>query len=127
MTRYTRPPFQTDKPLFCKVPLRARGRVYEAGAQFKWQEMKIDPKRVRIMYTNGDFYHSDELEEKLEPTIGDGLEEMNLETLHKLVEKINEKVNSLKDPKIRTCKKSNIKMKQVGLIRSWRIYHGEVE
>jgi len=127
MTRYTRPPFQFDKPLFCKVPLRARGRVWEAGAQFKWKEMKIDARKVQIMYTDGQFYHSDELEEKLAPAIGDGLDELNIEALHKLVDQINAKVKLLANDKIRFCKKSNIKDKQAGLIRSWRLYHGEHE
>ena len=127
MTRYTRPPFQFDKPLFCKTLQRIRGKIYEAGAQFKWKEMRVDTRKVQIMYTNGQFYHSDELEETLAPSIGDGLDELNIESLHKLVEKINEKVKSLNDPKVKFCKKSMIKDKQAGLIRSWRLWHGENE
>lgn len=127
MTRYTRPPFQFDRPVFCKIPQRARGRVFEVGSQFKWKELRVDDKVVQTMYVNGQLYHSDELEETLAPSIGDGLEELNIESLRKQVDKINEKVKSLADPKIPTCKISNIKAKQIGLLRGWRTAYGEYE
>ena len=127
MTRYTRPPFQFDKPLFCKVPITHRGKTYGAGAHFKWKEMREDAKRVHRMYCQGYFYHSDEEEEKLESTVGDGLDEMTIDNLHKIVTAINAKVKALDNDKIRTCRQSNIKAKQIGHIRSWRLDHGDVE
>lgn len=127
MTRYIKPPFQMDRPLFCKTHQTAMGRTYEPGSLFDWKKLKIDPKVIQIMYVNDQFYHSDELEETLAPTVGDGLDELNIESLHKIVDRINTKVKSLDDDKIRPCKKSNIKVKQAALIRSWRLYHGEHE
>lgn len=127
MTRYVRTPFQFDKPAFVKTPFRARGRLWEAGSPFKWKEMRLDPKKVMILYNQGFLYHSDELEEKTKPVIGDGLDELNLESLHAVVDSINEKVAALGDSKVARCKKSNLKDKQVGLIRNWRIAHGEHE
>jgi hypothetical protein len=79
------------------------------------------------MYVNGQFYHSDDLEETLAPVVGDGLADLNIESLHKIVDKINEKVKALDNKKVEPCKRSNIKDKQAGLIRSWRIRYGEYE
>jgi hypothetical protein len=91
--------------------------------------MKMTPKKIGIMYNQGYFYHSDELEEELEPTVGDGLEQQNLEALHKIVDKINEglKIPISEGKKVQTCRKSNIKDKQIGHIRSWRISYGKFE
>lgn len=127
MARYTRPPFQLDKPLFCKIPQRAAGRLFPAGAHFDWKRLRLGPNKIRTMYVDGQFYHSEELEETLAPVVGDGLEELNIESLRKIVDKINEKVKATGNDKIRTCKISNIKDKQIGHIRSWRLYHGEIE
>lgn len=127
MSRYVKPPFQFDKPLFCKVPFQHRGQTYEAGQQFKWQNMGLEATRLIILYNQGDFYHSDELEEELEPTVGDGLDELNLENLHKLKDKINDKVKALANDKVKPCRQSNIKFKQIAYIRNWRSEYGEHE
>lgn len=127
MPRYTRPPFQIDKPLFCKIPQRARGRVFQPGDLFDWKKLRLDQHDIQIMYVNGQFYHSDDLEETLAPTIGDGLDELNIESLRKQVDKINEKVKALDNPKVPFCKISNIKNKQIGHLRGWRTAYGEYE
>ena len=123
-------PFQLDKPVFVKVPFRANTREYKQGDQFKWQGMKLDWERVHTMYEQGYLFHDDELEAAAQ-VIGDGLPERNLDELHNLVDAINVKVKAntktQKEYGEKACKKSQIKDKQIGLIRSWRGRFGKYE
>ena len=128
MARYTRLPFQVDKPIFCKIPIPALGRVWGVDSHFKWQEMRMPMQRIARMYVQGNFYHSDELEEKISPVIGDGLEEMNRDALHALVDSINKMLKETNDDRFKNfVRKSNIKDKQIGLLRSWRRNFGHLE
>jgi len=132
MTRYVKPPFQFDRPLYCKQPQQFRGRTYQAGAVFKWKEMSVDPKIVQVMYVNDQFYHSDEKDLERKPkVVGDGLEELDIESLNALVNTINAKVaeatKNEADYLKKKCKFSRLKDKQIGLIRFWRTQYGNME
>lgn len=130
--RHIRDPFQLDRPVFCKVPIQTRGKTLQPGTIFKWKETQIDPHRVRVMYQQGLLYHDDDLAAANdEKAIGDGLEELDIESLHALVDKINEKVKAQvkteKDYITKKCAMSKIRDKQIGLIRRWRLTYGRFE
>lgn len=132
-TRHIAIPFQIDRPVFCKWDgLAFRGKTYKAGQIVKWQEMQLPMERIQIMYNQGMLYHSDDLEEQQEERIiGDGLDLLEIESLHALVNKINVKVKeSAKNEKeyiTKKCAFSKIKDKQIGLIRRWRLTYGHLE
>lgn len=132
MARHMQIPFQFDKPVFVKIPFQSRGRVWSIDQHFKWKEMNIDRHRVRVLFQQGYLYHDDDMEEAVNQTkIGDGLNELDIESLHALVDKINEKVKaSVKNEtewKRKKCPSSKIKDKQIGLIRRWRNLYGQIE
>lgn len=129
MSRHSVTPFQYHIPVFVKTPLQARGRIWEVGTQFKWAEMGMDPKRIAIMYKQGFLYHDDDLAAAADTTqIGDGLADLDLESLHAIAKGINDKVKAkAKTPaelQKAKCKVSQIKDKQIGIIRTWRRNYG---
>lgn len=75
------------------------------------------------------FHHNDE--RTVETKVGDGLDMMTKEELHALVDSLNAKVkkntNSLNDYNKYKVKRSQIRDKQMGLIRSWRRHYGKFE
>lgn len=85
--------------------------------------------RVMQLYNQGFVFHDDE--KTIELKVGDGLDEFSVEQLNVLVDNINVKVKKYaqnqKEYQIKKCKKSKIKSKQMGLIRSWRRQYGEIE
>lgn len=127
MTRHI--PLQFDKPLFVKVPLRAARRDYSKGDELKWKELNLDESRIQVLYTQGFLYHNDDLE--IERKVGDGLEALTIEELSSLVDRINKGLEAKSQSKSyyesKKCKKSKIKSKQIGLIRSWRRNYGDLE
>jgi hypothetical protein len=130
MARHSAIPFQFDRPVFVKVPIQARGRVWEVDSIFKWKDMQMDSHRIMTMYNQGFLYHDDELEASVDNTkIGDGLEELDLESLHEMVNKYNalvkEKAKTGKEIERKNCKKSTIKARQIGIIRTWRHIFGK--
>lgn len=130
--RHIRDPFQIDWPVFCKVPIHTRGKTLQPGQPFKWKEMQIELRRVRTMYQQGLLYHDADLAAAHDDTqVGDGLENLELESLHALVDKINEKVKAQvkteKQWQQKKCPKSQIVDKQRGLIRRWRLTYGKME
>jgi hypothetical protein len=133
MTRHMAIPFQIDRPVFCKWDgLSFRGKTYKVGQILKWQEMQLPQDRIQIMYNQGMLYHDAELEaQQEERIIGDGLDLLDIESLHALVKKINDKVKlvakSEDDFAKKKCAMSKIKDKQVGLIRRWRTVYGHLE
>jgi hypothetical protein len=133
MARHKRLPFQLDKPVFVKVPLRERGRLWPVGQVFKWKEMRMDQDKIMRMYNQGFLYHDEDKEEELfaSKTVGDGLNDLDIESLHKLVEDINkvvaDKVKNAGEFQKKKCPISKIKDKQVGLIRRWRMTYGNLE
>ena len=129
MARHSAIPFQFDRPVFVKTPIQARGRIWEVDSIFKWKEMQLDAHRIVTMYNQGFLYHDDELEASVDNTrIGDGLDELDLESLHNLVKNINikvkEKARNEKEYQQKKCKVSAIKARQVGIIRNWRHTYG---
>lgn len=132
MARHMQIPFQFDKPVFVKIPFQSRGRVWSIDQHFKWKEMNIDRHRVRVLFQQGYLYHDDDMEEAVnQAKIGDGLNELDIESLHALVDKINEKVKAAVKTdyewKRKKCPSSKIKDKQIGLIRRWRNLYGQIE
>lgn len=122
-------PFQYDRPVFVKIPFDAQGRKWQLQEHFPWKELSVDQGKAQVLYNNGFLYHNPELESKAK--VGDGLDELDVESLSKLVDSINSKVkaktNSQADYDRKKCKKSKILDKQRGLIRSWRRTHGQLE
>jgi len=129
MSRHNVAPFQINSPVFVRIPFQSRGRIWERGKHFKWSEMGMDEKRIRIMYNQGFLFHDNDLAENIdENTLGDGLNDLDLDSLHAIVKQINEKVKAKakteKEFLRSKCKISKIKDKQVGIIRSWRRTYG---
>ena len=122
-------PFQYDRPVFVKIPFDSKGRTWGLQTHFPWKELSVDKTKAELLYNRGFLYHNSELESKAK--VGDGLEELDVEGLSKLVDSINSKVkaktNSQADYDRKKCKKSKILDKQRGLIRSWRRTHGQLE
>lgn len=122
-------PFQLDRPVFFRIPTFAGGRQYEAGDEFKWKELGVDSTKVQILYRERVIHHNTELE--VQRKVGDGLEELDVDGLHAVVDNINNKVklktSSQADFERKKCKKSKIADKQRGLIRSWRRINGHLE
>ena len=122
-------PFQLDRPVFVKYPFQSWGRVLQKGDEFKWKEIGVTEEKALILYKQGFIYHNSEFEVELK--VGDGLEQLDVDGLHGLVDNINVKVKSKtkSDTEFqkKKCKKSKIVDKQRGLIRSWRRNYGHME
>lgn len=122
-------PFQFDRPVFVRIPFKSSGRVLEKGSEFKWKERGVDERKVLILYRQGYLHHNSERETEIK--VGDGLEAMNMDELHALVNEINEKVKKKTKNEAeflkKKCKMSRILDKQRGLIRSWRYLYGQYE
>ena len=129
MTRY--PHLQENIPVFVRTqkPIICSGQTYKQDKEFPWLTLGISVEKARILYDDGQLYHSEELEN--ENMIGDGLDPLSEDALHTLVDSINVKVKAQtpNDAQYQTkkCKKSQIKSKQIGLIRSWRRNFGHFE
>lgn len=124
MTRPLNSPFQLDLPVYVKFPFSNGSKHMEVGKEWNWKAEGVDYVTVMSLY------NSDYLLQKDEPIIrvGDGLDELEIETLHDIVDRINAKVaTSGKDAANKRCQKSTVKQKQVGLIRGWRVNYGELE
>jgi hypothetical protein len=129
MIRQEKMPFQLDRPVFVKRPFQSWGRQLKKGDEFKWKEIGVTEEKTLILYREGFIYHNSDFE--IERKVGDGLEELDVDGLHGLVDSINDKVKS-KTPseaefQKKKCKKSKIVDKQRGLIRSWRRNYGHME
>lgn len=116
-------PFQIDRPVFARIKFDSHGKTFRPGDVYPWKEMSINTDKVIIMYRERQIHHNAALEAKM-PNVGDGLDTMNIESLHDIVNSINEKVrkftNSEKEFGAKKCKTSKIPDKQRGLIRQWR-------
>ena len=122
-------PFQLDRPVFVRLPFRAAGHSYKKGDVLPWKERSMKAQVIERLYVQGYLIHDEEKE--VSASVGDGLEALNIDSLHTLVETINEKVkaktNSQTDFNKKKCKLSKIPDKQRGLIRSWRRVFGRLE
>tara|TARA_R110002049_G_scaffold114770_1_gene266120 strand:+ start:320 stop:715 length:396 start_codon:yes stop_codon:yes gene_type:complete len=129
MTRYEKMPMQFDRPLFVKQEFNSAGRDWKKNDEYKWKELSIDENKVLQLYALNFLHHNSELETKI--NTGDGLEALNIVSLHGLVDTINKKVESKTTSKAdfarNKCKKSKVVDKQRGLIRSWRRNFGNLE
>ena len=129
MIRQENMPFQLDRPVFVKYPFQSWGRVLQKGDEFKWKELGLTEEKVLILYKQGFIHHNSDFEIKRK--VGDGLEDLDTEGLHGLVDTINAKVKtktkSTTEFDRKKCKKSKVPDKQRGLIRSWRRNYGHME
>ena len=127
--------FQTNLPVFVRSTpagtdyIKMSGRKYYAGDHIPWQELGFDYDTIKRFFDIKLFHHNDE--RTIETKVGDGLDTMTKEELHTLVDSINKKVKdnttTEKDYNRQKCKKSQIRDKQMGLIRSWRRHYGKFE
>lgn len=115
-------PFQLDRPVFVKVPFKARATQWKKGMEFKWREMGLDTDAVMTLYNHDYLFHNADLEGNLQ--VGDGLEVLDLPGLHSLVDDYNKRIKAMVPHNTafeqKKMKKSQIADKQRGLIRSWR-------
>lgn len=123
-------PFQIDRPTFVRMPFTAAGAHYKQEDEFKWKTVGgVAQAKAQQLYDCGYLIHNNEKE--IQTQVGDGLEGQSIEELHSLLESINVKVknntHSEKAYLARKCKRSTVVGKQIGLIRSWRRNHGELE
>lgn len=127
--------FQVDQPVFVRATppgmdyLKFSGKKYKRGDHVKWKEFGLDYDTIKRFMDLRYLHHNTELEIKME--VGDGLERLDIEQLHTLVDSINEKVQRKTTTKAEfdkhKCRKSKLRDKQIGLIRSFRRNHGEFE
>ena len=129
MIRQENVPLQLDRPVFVRIPFTSGSLKLEAGDEFKWKELGIDEQRVLILYRERYIHHDSGLE--IARKVGDGLEELDIDGLHAVVDNVNNKVKlktgSQAEYEKKKCKKSKIADKQRGLIRSWRRTYGHYE
>ena len=122
-------PFQINQPVFVKVPFNAQSRSWKRGDHFPWLELGVDANKVHRLYVQGYVKHDDNL--AAERKVGDGLETLDIESLHAIVKSINEKVKentrNETEYKKKKCATSKIADKQRGHIRRWRSLYGEME
>lgn len=134
----TRLRFDPRRPLFvASQPLVSAGKVWAVEANFPWEDMGLDYQEpiIHQLFESNLLHHRPDLEEsyieEAEKAVGDGLEEMPIDALHLLVQKINKtvrlKCRTDKEYGQRKCPISRIKDKQIGLIRRWRLTYGHLE
>lgn len=123
--------FQHNRPVFTKIPFRSNAKAYARGDEYPWQILKVDVDKVTSLFNQGFLHHNEGLEEATKGKIGDGLDELTIEELHVLVERLNKIVRSKAANKTEAIKKkvptSKVKGKQIGHIRRWRMTYGDME
>jgi hypothetical protein len=133
MTRHIDKIFNPARPLFVKTPVQSAGKVWDRGERYNWEFLQIPLDKVQAMFIGGWVHHNPELEEEVvkKVTIGDGLEELDLDQLHVLVGNINAKVKDKTKNNseflAKKCPTSRLKDKQIALIRRWRTAYGDME
>lgn len=123
---------QDSMPTFVRKPsgITWNSRFYAQGKEFPWKTIGISFEQARLLFVTDQIMHSDKL--AAETKVGDGLELLDINQLHAVVDAINEKVKLItKDNKkayqTKKCKQSTVVDKQRGLIRSWRRNFGHIE
>ena len=138
MTRPFLPYFNPSRPVFVKKDgLQAAGAVWKQGDRFRWEHFGTSHDIIQQMFFNDQLYHNDEFEEEEEQnvakiSVGDGLDDLTLEQLHIVVERINikvkEKVKTNKEFSDKKCPKvPKDRGTQIRRIRNWRLTYGELE
>ena len=86
------------------------------------------------MFYSDQLYHNEDFEEEVvkKIAIGDGLDDLNIEQLHLIVDNINfkvkEKTKTNKEFLLKKCPKlPKDRETQIGRIRRWRSTYGEME
>lgn len=138
MTRPFLPYFNPSRPVFVKQDgLQAAGAVWKQGDRFRWEHFGTPHDIIQQMFFSDQLYHNPELEEEEEQqvtkiSVGDGLDDLTIEQLHIVVERINAKVKE----KVKTNKEFSEKKcptvpkdrgAQIRRIRNWRLTYGELE
>lgn len=125
--------FNPSRPLFVKVPFHSGGKFWERGDRYNWEFFHAPVDLVKILFNQNYIGHDPSREEEIAKkiTIGDGLEELNIDQLHVLVDNINAKVKAKTKNNgeflAKRCTTSKVKDKQIGLIRRWRTTYGDLE
>ena len=138
MTRPFLPYFNPSRPVFVKQDgLQAAGAVWKQGDRFRWEHFGTPHDMIQQMFFSDQLYHNEEFEEKEEQdatkiVVGDGLDDLTLEQLHIVVERINakvkEKTKTAKDFSDMKCPKiPKDRGAQIRRIRNWRLTYGELE
>lgn len=127
--------FQTDLPVFVRSTpagmdyIKMSGRKYHVGDHIPWQELGFEYEIIKRFFDLKLFHHN--TEKTVESRVGDGLDMMTYEELESLVDSINAKVKkhtrTEADFNKYKVKKSKIRDKQMGLLRSWRRFYGRFE
>ena len=127
--------FQSDLPVFVRSTpagmdyIKLSGRKYKPGDYVPWQEIGLEYDVIKRFFDVKLFHHNDE--RTVETRVGDGLDMLTHEELNTLVESLNVKVKkntpNEKDFHKFKVKKSKIREKQIGLLRSWRRNYGRFE
>lgn len=115
-------PFQLDRPLFVTYPFTFRGTNWTYGDHLPWKEMNMNQEIVQTYYYTNYLQHDAESESRMQ--VGDGLEAIDLDGLHQIVDEYNDRVKLITKHQTdflrRKAPKSKIADKQRGLLRSWR-------
>ena len=115
-------PFQLDRPVFVVQPFTYRGTNWTYEDHFPWKEMNMNQEIVQTYYSMNYLRHSADSEAKMQ--VGDGLEAVDLDGLHQIVDEYNDRIKLVTKTNTdflrRKCPKSKIADKQRGLLRSWR-------
>lgn len=131
----TRQYFNPSRPVFVKANiLQSAGRFYKNGERFNWEFASIPPEKIQILFDQDMLHHNEDLEEEVakKVSIGDGLDELTIEQLHVLVERINgkvkEKTTTTKEFLLKKCATlPKDREKQIRKIRAWRATYGDME
>jgi hypothetical protein len=123
--------------LFVTQPFTAFGKPWAVEAPFPWEDLGLEYQDnvIHQLYESNFLVHRPDLEgqfiEEAKRVVGDGLEEMPLDAIHLIVEKINKSVRlksrNEKEYAMKKCPFSRIKDKQIGLLRRWRLTYGHME
>lgn len=115
-------PFQLDRPVFVNQPFICRGKKWDYEDHFPWREMNIPQDIAQAYYYINYVSHNSESESRMQ--VGDGLEAIDTDGLHQIVDDYNERVKLVTKTQTdflrRKAPKSKIADKQRGLLRSWR-------
>jgi len=113
---------QLDRPIFVRIPFEARNKTWAVGQHLPWREMNMPQDTIQILFNQGFLIHDEESETLMQ--VGDGLEAIDVEGLHQIVDDYNKRIKAVvpNDTAFirRKCPTSKIATKQRGLIRSWR-------
>lgn len=138
MTRPFLPYFDPSRPVFVKQNgLQVADVFLKQGDFYDWKNLNPDHDKIQQMFYSDQLYHNAEFEEKREEEVaklpvGDGLDELTLEQLHVVIDRINDRVKqntkTAKEFSDKKCPKvPKDRGTQIRRIRNWRLTYGELE